>query len=368
MVREKVFLLPTYSYPLDGSPHAKNIMAYARGLSVGFDTMLPVTDVGWPFWLKIDGLELVPMTWLTKSWVIDDLSLPSDMMDLLCGFDPDIVLNFKTTITPFLRGLTSAVIVNAPAFGTRMRQWETPEDWISERAFYLDGGKTLFQLPYDRNVVENHLRKIVSKPLLQRFLINSGYAFNGFDFDWLFECLGKSQAKRGPIPLLVYAGSGQPVKRIDLVTKIMYYVSCMRDVATILNATFNFQAFDEAKRLGLNVTYDKTFDGYVDILKSADVFIFCSAHESWSYTMLEMFAAGVVVALLRAPWMEGLVPDDYPFIFDTVDEMIQGVLWIVDNLEEARRLGDIKDFLLEAYSFENFGRNIVDVVRGIVNA
>jgi hypothetical protein len=92
-------------------------------------------------------------------------------------------------------------------------------------------------------------------------------------------------------------------------------------------------------------------------MHQADFFHCLSTNEAAGQGYFEMQASGLVGIFQKAPWMKGLVPEDYPFLARGAAEVAQMSRWVARNLEEARRKAeDGRRTMREWYSADRVAR------------
>ena len=92
----------------------------------------------------------------------------------------------------------------------------------------------------------------------------------------------------------------------------------------------------------------------ITLMRKAHAFILWSSHELFCVSLWEMLGAGLIGAIKRASWHKGLLPDDYPYVFDNATEAYAMLAEIQENYDEvSRKLAWVRDWVVERYSVEN---------------
>lgn len=73
---------------------------------------------------------------------------------------------------------------------------------------------------------------------------------------------------------------------------------------------------------------------FLRLSKQAHVFISNSYYEDFSATVVEQLYSGVIPVLLNKPWSRYLLPEGYPYLFNTPDEGNMMIRYVVDNYKE----------------------------------
>jgi hypothetical protein len=110
-----------------------------------------------------------------------------------------------------------------------------------------------------------------------------------------------------------------------------------------------------------------TVDEWLRLLASSDIGAYASKDEGSNLTVLEMVAAGVVLALPRAPWVDKLFhPHEYPFRFKSVAELPALLDWMIDHEGEARhQLEPIRRFVKQQHAPDKWTSGWCDLVKTI---
>lgn len=101
-------------------------------------------------------------------------------------------------------------------------------------------------------------------------------------------------------------------------------------------------------RIEINATpIEQHFFAYA---ASSDMFFCTSKFESAGLAFTELLYLGVPGLFLDAPWLKGLVPDDYPFIYKSKHEMLLAAQTFCNRLQKGEKLpydmGKVRDYII----------------------
>lgn len=87
----------------------------------------------------------------------------------------------------------------------------------------------------------------------------------------------------------------------------------------------------------IDVEMNLSVDEYFDRLSKSHLFICGSKVESFGLVNFEMLYSGMVGVFVHRPWMDYMIPKEYPYIVSSFKEAEKVLMWIVDNFEKARK-------------------------------
>jgi hypothetical protein len=199
-----------------------------------------------------------------------------------------------------------------------------------------------FTYPNEVRVLLPHLRRFLSAAELRRLLDPPFVVPFAVDFA---RCLAL-EAERGPRPerppVPFFGGTVQEKKRVDVAVEVCKPLWILGRVGpyrltTPTESGVALAKVLEAEHVALYpgpsprpVFWERTFDG--------DFFHCLSTNESGGIAYFEMLMLGLVGVFQDAPWMEGVLPEAYPFRARTLHEVAEMTRWVAANLAEARRL------------------------------
>ena len=100
------------------------------------------------------------------------------------------------------------------------------------------------------------------------------------------------------------------------------------------------------------------------VMEKAHAFLFWSSHELFAVSVWEMLAAGLIGVFKREDWHKGLLPDDYPYQFDTFLEAYQMLSHIYENYDKVKEeLAWVPGWVKERYHYENTTRTAAKIIR-----
>lgn len=146
--------------------------------------------------------------------------------------------------------------------------------------------------------------------------------------DKIVECLGRVYASGVPMKVLLTTG-GNMAK----VTRVCG--------SAILEAG------------NVEVIFCKTAGEAAERMRKCHAFLFWSSHELFAVSVWEMLASGLIGVFKREDWLVGLLPEDYPYVFDTEMEAYTLVRYISTNYQEAKaRVAHIPGWVRETYAYD----------------
>lgn len=105
---------------------------------------------------------------------------------------------------------------------------------------------------------------------------------------------------------------------------------------------------------------------------SADMFLCTSKHEAAGLAFQELLALGVPGLFLDAPWVRGLVPDDYPFIYKSKNDLSEAARMFCNRLQNEESLPydmeKVKKFIRNEHSRSLCERRTVDLLVNLSRA
>jgi hypothetical protein len=91
-----------------------------------------------------------------------------------------------------------------------------------------------------------------------------------------------------------------------------------------------------------------------DIMRNAHAFVFWSKHELFAVSVWEMLASGLIGIFKKEDWFEGLLHEDYPYIFDESLHAYSMLIDIYDNYEKVKKeLSWVPKWVEDSYAYKN---------------
>ena len=107
-------------------------------------------------------------------------------------------------------------------------------------------------------------------------------------------------------------------------------------------------------------------ENYFAWAASSDLFICTAKYEAAALAFQEMLFLGVPGFFLDAPWVHGLVPDDYPYIYKSKSDLALGIRAFCKRLENGEApvydMSKTQDFIREVHSRSVCERKTADLL------
>lgn len=108
-----------------------------------------------------------------------------------------------------------------------------------------------------------------------------------------------------------------------------------------------------AEHSSINIHTGLTQAEAFGIMTASHAFICASKHELFGGAFWEQLYAGLLGIFKRSPWNEGLLPPDYPLVFDTLEEAYALLKDVQDNYSSWKeRLVWVPDWVRDNYSYQ----------------
>lgn len=193
----------------------------------------------------------------------------------------------------------------------------------------------LFQSPMCQRMVTKAARKYVSASMSRRILEQSAMVYSGYDSGQAYV----DDEGRNEKFTLILRGRFSPSKNADKVLALYNKFAARHDVRIV--ATTGGQSFTEIEGLleqnkAIEFLRLKSKTEANAEMRKAHAFVFWSTHELFAGSVWEMFAAGLIGVIKRSDWLAGLLPDRYPYVFETESEAYSMLVDIHENYEARR--------------------------------
>lgn len=215
---------------------------------------------------------------------------------------------------------------------------------------------TMYQGAHQRDEVIRAARELVGFSYVRKALDNSVVIPLSIDVDRIqFK-----QRKNPDSVRIMFATSLNPCKQIEKIAKMVDRIWSMgrriemvismpwwsgdsSDLEEYLIGLFPILKTDHGR---LYVNPERRV--YEQLLSEADVFVGMSEYESFGISYFEQLQGGQVGVYLDRPWSRAVLPKDYPFLYESDEEVFGALLWVIDNLEKAQnRVKDVEEWLRE---------------------
>lgn len=173
------------------------------------------------------------------------------------------------------------------------------------------------------------------------------------DFTYIKEnrALFDKRRKDRKIPKLGYFNSFGIGKRPNEYAKIAETLYRLKGVKTVITSMEKvlFDKFDNQEFVD-SYYLSQGREDYKKHLGDVDIVLAISTNETTGRSYFESIVAGNVVIFKNESWTKNIIPEWYPYKFDTLDQIEKMALWIADNIDEARENAK----RLEAYVLEKY--------------
>jgi len=118
------------------------------------------------------------------------------------------------------------------------------------------------------------------------------------------------------------------------------------------------------------IQHGQNSEQYLKFLASADVFFSWFTGEAGGVAYWEQLAAGLVGLFYDCKWARDLLPDDYPFFFETKDEATAMAMSVLMDVQKAKRALDdvgIQKWLDESFHPSSVASNVENACAGLVS-
>jgi glycosyltransferase involved in cell wall biosynthesis len=303
----------------------------------------------------------------------DQIWLDEGLWPELCpvtgaGFYCDVLLNSRLEQTTLLQSL----LRGPRALGERLTTINFEQDmtWVAQargevqrrHVFQLACGWPMFTYESEVALAAPMFKKHLSKAEVARCLEPPIAVPMAIDF-------GRCDAARralGPRrwhdpPRLFYGGQLVPKKRV---WESLDMLQPLWTVGRVGRYVLTTQTNDADQVTRLRARPDVELHGppspreqFLRLTYEADVFHCLSEHEGFGTGYFEMLMMGLVGVFLKAPWLKGNLPDDYPFLVDELEQVPEATRWVLAHLEEAdRKVRPAREWIRRRFAAEHTAR------------
>jgi len=336
------------------------------------DNIIPVEmDIDLPDWRD----EVM----LTKEWynlfnqfkgtyqydvVISNKIQPLAMIKKLLEFTPDRRDSFNTIPIPIIANPMLFAMVRDRAKDVFMFPHDA--ECVEWSLVYADSVVVIS--PNEIDMIRSSLMKMFNASTVREIMKKVTWN-SGFDESYFKSCLdsaGKEESWAGN-KVVLSASRLAPVKQLPLVTEVFEKLITLTGARCVINTPdtegAELDAINEIRR-STELYTGASYSDYLRRLNSADVFVVASKLESLCWTMFEAFAAGCIVAGIRQPWMRGLIPEDYPFMYRDKDELLLGLQAILESTSDSRnKYAPFREQVLSSISWDAYVSRWSQIIR-----
>lgn len=191
----------------------------------------------------------------------------------------------------------------------------------------------LYESPKCESTTLEGARKYLSSAQVRDIQKNSMLAYSGFDDA---ECAPIPVAERDPRFTVVVRGRTTASKHIDTILDLYNTRFAAGHNVRILFTTGNVRVTPQVRELmkknsSIDFVECDTKSQANELMRRGHAFILASTHELFCVSLWEMFAAGLIGVIKDADWHKGLLPPNYPFVYDKPEEAYAMLCEIQDN-------------------------------------
>lgn len=266
----------------------------------------------------------------------------------------DVVLSNQLAMTPIWntvltnRYMSSRYAVKVPIVNwqmwtaTHQQLAEVPEYYAGEADVVAESLSSLFATNVWESEVlyKAHLetmRQYVKPSVMQKIMQQSHVIANGVDFPALQEVWMRRQIRmeKGKGPVLFWGGrlANQKKPRITfpLMEKTRQVMAKRPEVVVSTNRPESDPdvAWARDSYPDWRIHWGVSRQEFFGLLEAGDVFLCNSASESYGVAWLEMLATGMIGVFEKAWWNEALLPDWYPFVFKSHEDMFKAAAMLL---------------------------------------
>lgn len=242
---------------------------------------------------------------------------------------------------------------------------------VSEDEMILQGtgevmAHNLFESPMCQRIALKSARRYLSASMVRRLNQRADMVYSGFDSEQAYVAPPEEKADQFTVMLRGRLTSSKKVERItSLYNRFHAAGHDLRIVITTGDKRGDSRVEDDLKsNRQIEFLNLKTKAEANDVMRQAHAFLFWSSHELFAVSVWEMLASGLIGVFKRADWFKGLLPDDYPYVFDTEQQAYAMLLDIYENYEQRREdLAWVSKWVKEHYSYSITAAAAADILR-----
>lgn len=262
----------------------------------------------------------------------------------------DVLINERPMLAPMLQKLAAfhlegrsrvPVVINRAQIVVKKEWFKLGEFCELQEIVGMYSAPTVFQSPHQLKMAVNVARKYLKPAQIEVIKKNAVVFPLGIDCTEVDAINGEERKVKNEEVTINYS------HKIFLEQKFMESLTIMDSVlaggrhvrvqVVTGSAESKFSMLKRARKfrhMEIHGRMDRP--SFLRQMAKAHIFISNSWYEDFSATVVEQIYTGLIPVLVRADWSEYLVPDDYPFLFESMTDG-QGMLrYVVDNYEEIR--------------------------------
>lgn len=308
---------------------------------VAADVLVPLSDVSDRLrMLKAgtDGYGRMMGYYLTEEIANQFRQTKTDMpYDLVLNQHPALAMQYKTILANRYRA--SRFNVQVPIVNWQM--WTSTLDQMNAVSEYYVGpadiaAESMGAFFAERNVWESeHLMRSHQRTLkdwiaphaVREVMQKSVHVPTGISYDEIEPARERHRARaaEGQGPVLFWGGRFANVKKPKVTFPLMRQVGLRHPTARVLVTTGHpkMPEWMDAEYPDWQIETSTNRARWFQRLGEGDVFLCNSISESYGLSWLEMLAAGMLGVFERQWWLDGLLPEWYPFIADSQAEQVE---------------------------------------------
>ena len=225
-------------------------------------------------------------------------------------------------------------------------------------------GYNLLESPMCRRMAITTAKSFVAPSLIKGIIKNSALVFSGYN-----ETFDPATIVKNERFTLMLRGRLTGSKHVDQILDLYnkFYAAGRKIDIQITTGDVMMRSLvteELIKNDAIQVLRLESREEALRVMEKAHAFLFWSSHELFAVSVWEMLAAGLIGVFKREDWHKGLLPDDYPYQFDTFLEAYQMLSHIYENYDKVKEeLAWVPGWVKERYHYENTTRTAAKIIR-----
>ena len=227
-------------------------------------------------------------------------------------------------------------------------------------------GFNLFESPMCKRMATKCARTYVSSSMVKKIMENNDMVYSGYDSDEAFEVEDK---EKEPFRIIVRGRLTNSKKAFNIVDLYNKFYAAGRNVEIIIT-TGEVRGLPKDikeelhKNSNIKFMQCETKAEANEIMRNAHAFVFWSKHELFAVSVWEMLASGLVGIFKKEDWFDGLLHEDYPYIFDESLHAYTMLMDIYDNYDKIKKeLSWVPKWVEETYAYKNTAPKSARLIR-----
>lgn len=224
----------------------------------------------------------------------------------------------------------------------------------------------LFESPMCQKIAVKSARRYLSASMIRRLHDRADMVYSGYDADQAFVVPEEQKSDEFTVVVRGRLTASKNVERItSLYNKFHAAGHDLKIVITTGDRRGDSRVEDDLKsNRGIEFMNLKTKAEANKVMRKAHAFVFWSSHELFAVSVWEMLAAGLIGVFKKAEWFKGLLPDDYPYVFEREDQAYAMMLDIYENYDERKKeLAWVAKWVKDNYSYRITAAAAADIIR-----